>query len=862
MRNHVSRALAGLDGPQLETATDIFHDLVTPSGVKVAHTAEDLAQMTAHSRDTVASVLGRLYEERILRAVDPAPGTTQARYEIFHDRLAAPILEWRDQQENARLERARQRAEIEAQTQREQARRFKRLARIMLGLVVSLLVLLVAVVVLLRYARDQSARASRAKHAALSDKADATYFGLTTRAQSQLSGRPDISLLLYLAAYGERPQPVAERSLVATLQAVKRSGAIGILHGHTDAVDSIAFSPVGTTLASASADKTIRLWTVTGRGHYPLGHPLRAPGPLFSVAFDPSGQILASGSFNEIILWNIARHAEQGTIGYDSGAVTSIAFSPRGKILAAGGADGTVLLLNLLTHRRTLLAVPSGTSVRSVAFSPQGDVLAATSDRAIALFNVVTGAQLGQPLSGTTGVVYSLAFGPHGETLAAGGNSGTIDVWDLARPSQPPLALRGLQKVFSIAFSPYGQALAAAGRSRTALWHLGGQRRPAESLTGHQGGVTSVAFSSDGRILASAGADRTISLWESRVGAQFGRPIVRRKQGATLVAISPDGHGIASAGPDGQIDVSDRNSGTLERVLPAAGGPVSHLAFDPGGRVLAASYLDGRIRLWDVAAARQLGAPLQAHTGPVYSIAFDHTGARLVSGGVNGTVRLWDVRAHRMLGRPLTGDFGTVYAVAFSPDGATVAAGGDGRAIRLWSARTQLPLAPPLIAQGNTVFTLAYSPDGRRLASGGADDTIRIWKIDAPPYVAVHTLTGDSNYIRSVAFSPDGQTLASGSTDTTVRLWDVATGTELGSPLAGHTQSVETVAFSSDGKLLASGSLDNTVRLWQAIKLPSSFAQVRAEVCRFLGAGLSRAEWNQYAPDIPYKRTCPRDTPS
>ena len=160
VRNHVSGALAGLAGQELDTATDIFRDLVTPSGAKVAHTAIDLAQMTAHSQDTVAAVLNRLYEERILRAVDPAPGTTDARYEIYHDRLAAPILDWRDQQENARLERARQRAELEAETQRHQARRFKRRARIMLGLVVGLLLLLVAVAVLLKYAqrREQHRR--------------------------------------------------------------------------------------------------------------------------------------------------------------------------------------------------------------------------------------------------------------------------------------------------------------------------------------------------------------------------------------------------------------------------------------------------------------------------------------------------------------------------------------------------------------------------------------------------------------------------------------------------------------------------------------------------------------------------------
>ncbi|MGZ4341187.1 MAG: NACHT and WD repeat domain-containing protein [Solirubrobacteraceae bacterium] len=861
VRNHVDRALTGLAGEELEAATDILHDLVTPSGVKVAHTAGDLAQMTAHSETTVGSVLDRLYEERIVRAVDPAPGSSQARYEIFHDRLAAPILDWRQQRENARQDRARERAEREAEVQRNQARRFKRLARIMLALAVGLLVLLVAVAVLLGYAQHQSDTASREKTAALKGTAEAKYFGLTARAQSQLPTRPDVSLLLYLAAYDQSPQPAAERSLLATLHSVQLSGAVGILHGHTDAVESIAFSPVGSTLASASGDKTIRLWTVTRTGQLPLGQPLRANGPLYSVAFDRTGQLLASGSFNDIILWSIRRHARQGTIRDATGAVTSVAFSRHGNMLAAGGSDGTVLLWNTLTHQSTKLHIPSGGLVRSVAFNPRGDELATSSDKSVVLWNVATGAMLGQ-LSGPTRVVYSVAFSPDGQTIAAGGSNGTIARWSASSLGELSPELHGLRLVNSLAFSPDGRALAAGGTNKTMLWDLAAGKSRGEALSGHQGGVNSVAFSPNGKRLAAGGADRTITLWSFPIHRAFGKPLVRFTKGGKEVAFSPNGRVIASAGDGGQIYVFDTGGRLLRTLAANQGDPIESLAFDPTGRTLGGAYGDGGIRLWDVATGRQLGGPLRGNTHSVQSIEFDRTGTRLVSGGADGTIRLWDVRRHTEIGHPLKSGFGSVYAVAFSPDGAHIAAGGDGRAIRLWDSHTEAQLRPGLIAQNGAVFSLAFSPDGRLLASGGADDTIHLWRAQAHAYIDVHTLTGDTHFIRSVAFSHHGQTLASGSTDTTVRLWDTATGAELGTPLTGHLNSVESVAFSPDGTRLVSGSTDNTVRLWQAVKLPPSFAQLHREVCSFLGAGLSRAEWLQYAPDVPYQQTCPRTTPS
>jgi WD40 repeat protein len=113
---------------------------------------------------------------------------------------------------------------------------------------------------------------------------------------------PVISKLLSIAAWRINPSSDAR---YAMLTAAALPG-IGILTGHTSWVDSVAFSPDGKTLASGSADDTIRLWDVaTGR---PIGNPLTGhTGEVNSVAFSPDGKTLASGSADHTVrLWDVA----------------------------------------------------------------------------------------------------------------------------------------------------------------------------------------------------------------------------------------------------------------------------------------------------------------------------------------------------------------------------------------------------------------------------------------------------------------------------------------------------------------------------------------------------------------------------
>ncbi|WP_353051207.1 hypothetical protein [Streptomyces sp. Caat 7-52] len=332
------------------------------------------------------------------------------------------------------------------------------------------------------------------------------------------------------------------------------------LKGHTGHVEALAFNPKGTMLATASADRTVRLWTIprtilTGHTDY-----------VDTTDVSSDGRLLASGSAdNTVRLWNVTNPADPRLVSAKihgrTRYVDAVALRPGGRVLAvSSGPDVQLWDVTEPTGPKLLGGPPRNPdgNFLSIAFTPTGETLAGGNiDGSVVLWDASDPSHtkpLGRPLqTGTNTQVDGLAISPNGRTVAATTADGNLRLWDIADPAHPK-ALGGLLNVSpdlleSVAFSPDSGTLAASGNDATIrLWSLADRahlRRLGPDLTGHSGTVYSLAFSPDGRTLVSGSFDHTIRLWDVQDPAQarpHGGPVTGFLDYVNSVVFSRDGH--------------------------------------------------------------------------------------------------------------------------------------------------------------------------------------------------------------------------------------------------------------------------------------------------------------------------------
>lgn len=879
----------------LAATSKLFYYLITPSGTKIAYPENDLIEnlktdtgLTEKKiRDLITSFSSN--KIRILRPIESPSHVDFCYYEIYHDLLTHPILEWQS-----------------------------------------------------KYSLEEKKN----------QKNQAIKQGLPAQSLRQLRlGRIERAALLARQAYLfylEDPENVFDQVDDALRSSVFSTEFNCSLLGHessTLGISQVVFHPKDPEfLASADHDGNILLWNLKRLPNIKqYQHIIKIPGGISALEFSPDGsKLVFGGSDNKIHLWDFdstivknlnidLSNVRKIIVGEHNDKVTSLSFNLTGNILASCSLDKTIKLWKFDTDFSSyseVTLIGHKMSVKSVDFCPNKKhqfLLASSSDdKTVKLWNVNRKPEesLIKTLDENTKSVKSIHFSPNGQLLASGSEDGNVRVWDLTEFNEKAPVVEELDVlsghnsgVKSVCFSPDGKWLASGSKDQTIyLWQVSQANKSLttktensininlyKKLRGHHFGISTVSFSSDIQLLASGSWDKTIRLWKLSKSESMAALLTEIGTPTLSVSSSSDGRWLATGDQNCKVILWDLNASSdklFEYRSFEHQDKVLSVSFSHNSKWLASASADKTIALIDLQNPENKPIILRGHTDIVTSVVFSPDNRWLASGGrhtetnhntdreEDRSVRLWNLNSLEnnapILGKVLWKHDKTVNCVAFSPDGSMLASCSDDHTIKFLDLSKNTLTSWDSIyseakfdsfdeysikiltlnAHSEEVLSIAFSPNSESLASASKDRSIKIWTLLSTDSDNINDkpklLEGHNFWVSSVRFSPDGSKLVSASYDKTIRIWNTNKLNLDPIVLRGHKQSITQVCFTFDGKQLISSSYDGTIQSWI---LDTSF--IADMVCQNVYRNLTKREWDWFmGSEIPYQCTCDNLPPS
>ena len=321
------------------------------------------------------------------------------------------------------------------------------------------------------------------------------------------------------------PTVVAKRTPLTKPTIPTMARALLSFTQHQQPVHAVAWSPVGSMLASGANDGRLLIWNTAGVVHTQV----QQAGPVRAIAWSPDGQKIAAGAANQVTFLDplagtvLARSTHRHTA-----AVTALAWSTSHSLwMVSGALDKQAVVWNTTTYHTQTIFTRHMSPIESLSWAPDGQTIGSSSlGGVVRVWNAVNGQEVhGYYFDGQT-PLHASAFAPSGAQLAVGGDDSIVRLWNgliclQQRQSEfgtqcmdAPTHLHAHTKtVRTLAWSPDARLLATGGDDGLlAIWY------PAQShvplfVVHHDTPVQALAWSPDGKQVAT-GSGNTVTIWE------------------------------------------------------------------------------------------------------------------------------------------------------------------------------------------------------------------------------------------------------------------------------------------------------------------------------------------------------------